>query len=166
MSAGKRFLSGALGALVPLLVALVTVEASQLFVDFDGLQLLGWAIRVVGLMMLGGLAAWQFSDETVQARVAFQLGMTWPAVLTAGGIGLHADASAERASDLATTITSVEAELDTLQVPDSLSAGVMDHIQHLDSIVRVEPGPPETSTRRVLDGLLGRSQLSPIRREE
>jgi hypothetical protein len=74
------FCLGGLGALAPIVLNLAVVDATALAIDFRPAVLLGYAIRVAALFLIGALGAY-LHRETNRAR-AFQLGIAAPALLT------------------------------------------------------------------------------------
>lgn len=154
----QRFLAGALGALVPVAVALATLELGPLLAEVDGYRIAGWAIRVVAMMALGGVTAWYYADHTATKKVALHLGMTWPAVLTAGGIGLQAGNVVEQAGEMKREMAQMVEEVDSIRVAGTDSID-MRHLEHLDSI-RLQADPElSTPTGRVINGVLGRTRI-------
>ena len=83
MTQKEIFFFGAIGGILPLLVSIFTIDVVSLIED-GGLTLgnyIGYGIRVVGLVIAGGIVALVNSD--VKSRITLvQLGVAAPALLT------------------------------------------------------------------------------------
>ncbi len=106
----NRFLWGGLGGLAPILATFLILEAQTIALYLDELRqggsmltIIGYAVRVVGLFVVGGLWAGLHKSEADPKKL-FQLGIVAPAMITgmisaghAGAVGSEADISARSA---------------------------------------------------------------------
>ena len=80
----QRFLIGATGGLVPVLLNLVAVKASTLFSDTTPAEAAGYVVQAIALASLGGLVAW-LRDRAVLAQLGIAAPSFFKGVLSAGG---------------------------------------------------------------------------------
>lgn len=81
MTTLERLVLGGLGAVTPVVVALVATDPAVLLEDITRLVVLGHFLRATGLFFLGALIAFLYKDENKRFKV-FQLGLAAPALLT------------------------------------------------------------------------------------
>jgi hypothetical protein len=84
MSKLQMFALGALGGFLPILASLVTVDLAPIIDHLSGLSIgvyVGYSIRVLALILLGGLMA-LLNSEVQQPLTLVQLGIAAPALIT------------------------------------------------------------------------------------
>ena len=86
MSKLSRFGLGGLGGLLPLLATLVAVDLSSIAALIDSHQFtaglyVGYALRVLGLFVLGGVVA-SLNSEVTNPIALVQIGIAAPALVT------------------------------------------------------------------------------------
>lgn len=91
MSDSKRFLLGGLGGLLPVLVAIVTIDLQVIFAStVESITVLAWVIKYTGLFILGGIVAALHADENVPAKLV-ELGIAAPALVATWGVANGVD---------------------------------------------------------------------------
>jgi hypothetical protein len=83
MNARNRFLTGGLGALVPILLNLVVVDLQTQLQDVTALSVVSYLLRNVALFAVGGIVVTFFNASEQAPAKLFQLGIVAPALLTA-----------------------------------------------------------------------------------
>lgn len=87
MSGKMRFLIGGIGALMPVLLLLLTFDYENNFQDSTFPKMFGYFVRVASLFLLGGFIAWMHKTETEPIK-SFEVGLGAPALI-AGLITSH-----------------------------------------------------------------------------
>jgi hypothetical protein len=77
-----KLLFGGAGALTPILLNLLVVDAATVFRNVTLVVVAGYCLKVLILIYLGGIVAWLHQKETDPLRL-FELGIVAPALLTA-----------------------------------------------------------------------------------
>jgi Na+-transporting methylmalonyl-CoA/oxaloacetate decarboxylase beta subunit len=100
----KRFLAGGLGALIPIAITLLLVDAATIAEMLDtedgGYQILGWGVKSLLLFLIGGV--WVYFDSmATDLKKAFRLGMAAPAVITTTLASNNIDFTQEKAAAIA-----------------------------------------------------------------
>jgi hypothetical protein len=75
----KAIFVGALSGTMPLLVNLVDIDAAMILSEFNLTVFLGYIIKAIGLMILGGFIV--FINSEVDLKKSFQLGIMAPAMI-------------------------------------------------------------------------------------
>lgn len=78
----QRFLYGALGAVVPIVLQLVLVHLADVFADVTAFLLLGYSIRLIVFMTLAGVASWLLPRSIASKRFCFLTGFSTTLLLT------------------------------------------------------------------------------------
>lgn len=116
MTRREVFFFGAIGGILPILVSIFSIDLSPIIDHPDLLTLgnyIGFGLRVVALIIAGGVVALMNSSVRTQLRpmTLVQLGVTAPALLTsfinAGGPAKDASAALSRPTHAAFAIVSV-----------------------------------------------------------
>lgn len=162
MSHRKRVLFGALGALAPIMIGLVTIDFVAVAEGATLARWIGYGIRVSVLACLGGLVAYFHKTETSEFK-AFQLGMAWPAFFTVGSFGVQSGAQYQELSRVRVEVDSAySAQLIQAEQPDSLPAAWSS--EHLDHLVNemISPVPDTTLWGQLRRGLLVSRKQRPM----
>ena len=84
MTSQKRFLIGGLGAIMPVLVTLLSIDISAALndeIDWSFANMLGIAFRYILFFAIGGFIAYLHSDESKPFKL-FQFGIAAPALMS------------------------------------------------------------------------------------
>lgn len=111
----RRIIIGALGALTPILMNLLVADfnAMPTLTRFD---LLGYAIRFVVLLLIGGMVGYFHADE-VNTLKLFQLGIAGPALLT-GYISAKSASPAATSAQVSLLVPTAYAQTAEQQAPE------------------------------------------------
>ncbi len=93
---------GAFSGTLPVFLSLISVDAENIFDEFEWLIFLGYVIKTIVLMTLGAFVV--FVNSEVDLKKAFQLGIMAPALIV-GGI------NASNFSDSKKSVEQLEKEL-------------------------------------------------------
>lgn len=93
MNARARFLTGGVGALVPILLNLVVVDLDTQLQDVTALSVVSYLLRNIALFVVGGIVVTFFNASEESPPKLFQLGIVAPALLTALLNGHNVDVS-------------------------------------------------------------------------
>ncbi len=77
----ERWVYGGAGALAPLVVVVIALDAATVFQDLKPAVLLGWSLKVVALFAVGGFVSFLHKSET-EAWKSFVTGISAPALIT------------------------------------------------------------------------------------
>jgi hypothetical protein len=129
MSKVTIFCLGGLGGLLPILATLVTVDLAPVIDHANALTLgnyLGYGIRVVALVVLGGIMA-LLNGEVRQPLTLVQLGIAAPALITAYINGTSPSLAPQR-SALTGIVTIAKADEAPARPPIQLAGGFLSDI--------------------------------------
>lgn len=138
MSDSKRFLLGGLGGLLPVLVAVVTIDLQVIFaIAVESITVLAWVIKYTGLFILGGIVAALHSDENVPAKLV-ELGIAAPALVATWGVANGVDQLTRPQTQpmsyfefqLMRTATADPVNDDLWQGRETLAAGFLEELRH------------------------------------
>ena len=158
----NRFLWGGLGGLAPILATFLILEAHTIALYLDELRqggsmltIIGYAVRVVGLFVVGGLWAGLHKSEADPKKL-FQLGIVAPAMITGMISAGHAGAVS---SDAEITARSAPATIARPAAP--ATSGVTSPRSFFGSSSqpqtdRPRPGDSDDPVKSFIRGLLGR----------
>jgi len=148
MSKTSVFLLGALGGLLPILVSLVTVDLAPIIDHASSLTLgnyVGYAIRVVVLLILGGTIA-ALNKDVQQPLTLVQLGIAAPALVTSYINGASPATEQRAAQDLFPMIAIARADVVSPQMRIQLARNFISDVitgagGRLDKIVETPNAP-------------------------
>lgn len=84
LTARKRFFIGGAGALMPIVVTLLSIDLVTMINDWQFVtagHVIGFSLRYSALFILGGVIAWLHEDEAKSYKL-FQIGIAAPALVT------------------------------------------------------------------------------------
>jgi len=124
----KGICVGAIGALAPLLVSLLAIDLDVVFVNLTAPKAMGYGTKLIVMAGLGGLVGFFHRNEVDEFKI-FQLGMSWPAMITVGTLGLGQVRGAEDLERLAIEVDSARA----------VNPTAVEHLDHIE--VRLQERP-------------------------
>jgi hypothetical protein len=143
----RRYLLGGCGALMPLLLSLLTVDAAALSQNVTLPAVIGYSVKIAALFVAGGLFVALHHDEVNPLKL-FQLGIAAPALMVAGLNGYHAAPDRPHAS--AAHRAAAPASGGLLSLPVAFAAEQQEPPKKFGL-------PEETARQGFVRGLLGKS---------
>ena len=157
----SRFLWGGFGGLAPILATFLILEAHTIALYLDEmsrggsmLTLVGYAVRVVGLFVVGGLWAGLHKSE-VDPKKLFQLGIVAPAMITGMISASNAGAASETIEPARIEAPAARLAAPAADDPISTRSVVENRDQPETDRPNRPPRDPEP-VRSFIRGLLGR----------